>query len=332
MPTTILASRYNDLRNDVNLVLSQSGASTPTFGYGESTTTNNVAGTRTVSPPSNADKVTAQDYEDLYIDVIRCRAHQIGATNVTIDDFVIGDYDSNPATADTIEEAYILGLETLAADVQTDRFLVDSSNLRLTNVPSANSTRPAAGNIAWNGIITHIFTMTFSNELERRHFFNAGGQIRLSASVDYTGSQAKTVDWQSILNDMGTISFKATETINNASPVVGTGSSIGNYDLNSGYQLIYSRTGGAAYARNEYRIYAQNSATLDGTSQIKFKVEFADGQPNDPSYGIDEVVFGTFNSTVQTATPDGEVIIAGTTYATVLIEDDPVGAIIRALS
>ena len=29
---------------------------------------------------------------------------------------------------------------------------------------------------------------------------------------------------------------------------VGTGSSIGNYDLTNSYQIVYSRTGGAVYA------------------------------------------------------------------------------------
>ena len=332
MPTTILASRYNDLRNNVNLVLTQSAEVSPTYGYGQTITTSSKTGTRAVTEPTSANKVSAQDYEDLYIDIVRCKAHQIGSANITLDDFVIGDYDTNTVTAEIIEENYVIGLESLATTIQTDRFLVDSSNLRLTNLSSASSTRSRDTNSPWNGILTHIFTITFSNEEHRRHFFNSGGQIRFSASVDYTGSQGKTVDWQNILNDMGTISFKANETINNADPVVGTGSSVGNYDLNNSYQLIYSRTGGAAYARNEYRVYAINSATTDGTSQIKFKVEFADGRPNDLTWGIDEFVDGTFNSNVQTATPDGEVIIAGTTYTTVLIENDPIGTLVRALS
>ena len=62
-------------------------------------------------------------------------------------------------------------------------------------------------------------------------------------SLDYTGSQAKTVDWQTILNAMGSTSFKATSTANNAG--IGTGSSIGNYDLTTSYQIVYSRTGGS---------------------------------------------------------------------------------------
>ena len=327
MSVTILASRYNNIRNQVNLILGSSNVATPTYGYGQSFSTNGVIGTRSVADPSTADKITAQQYEDLYIDLVRTRAHQVGAA-LTINDFVIGDYETNTATADIIEEAYVLALESLSANISGDRFLVDPNNLRITTLPSASSSRPPT--TTWSTQITHIFTITFNTALERRHFFNAGGQIRLSASVDYTGSQAKTVDWQTILNAMGTISFKATDTVNNAG--VGTGSTIGNYDLTSTYQLIYSRSGGSLYARNRYNVYAAESATGDSTSAITFKVDFIDGLPNNISQGIDEVVFGRFNSNVQVATPDGQVNINGVIHPTVLISNDPIGATVRPLS
>lgn len=327
MSVTILASRYNNLRNQVNLVLGSSNAATPTYGYGQSFSTNGVIGTRSVVEPSTADKVTAQQYEDLYIDLIRTRAHQVGAA-VIINDFVVGDYETNTATADIIEEAYVVALESLATNIINDRFLADPNNLRITTLPTASSTRPPT--TTWSTQISHIFTITFNTALERRHFFNAGGEIRLSASVDYTGSQAKTVDWQTILNAMGTISFKAEETVNNAG--VGTGSNIGNYDLTSTYRLVYSRSGGSLYARNRYNVYAREYATGTTTSAIQFNIEFIDGLPNNTVTGIDEVVYGTFNSNVQVATPDGEVDINGVVYPTVLIPNDPTGAIIRPLS
>lgn len=327
MPTTILASRYNTLRNQVNQVLGNSSVSAPTYGYGQAFSTNSVVGTRSVTEPSTANKISAQDYEDLYIDLIRVRSHQTG-TAVVIDDFVVGDYEVNTTNADKIEEIYIQGLETLASNIVTDRLTVDSANLTIASSPAASSTRPSIP--TWSTQITHIFTMTFASDVERRHFFNSGSEIRISASVDYTGSQAKTVDWQSILNAMGSISFKAEETISNAG--VGTGTSIGNYDLTSSYRLIYSRDGGAVYARNEYNIYAREYATGDSTTAIQFKVDFIDGRPNDLTDGIDEVVLGVFNSTVETATPDSQVTINGTTHDAVVIDTLPTGNNIRNLS
>jgi hypothetical protein len=328
MPATILASRYNTLRNQVNLVLGTSADITATYGYGQPFSTSSVVGTRTAPTIADADKISAQDYEDLYIDLIRTRSHQVGAT-VAINEFVIGDYEANTATADKIEEAYVLGLESLATSIATDRLTVAPANLTIASLPAASSTRPASSG-TWNGTLRHIFTVTFPSVVARRHFFNAGGEIRFGASVDYTGSQAKTVDWQSILSIMGTTSFKAESTVNNLG--IGSGSSIGNYDLNSTYQLVYSTTGGAVYFRNRYNIYATNETTIDGTSAIKFKVEFTDGLPNDLTWGIDEAVFGTFNSTISTATPSSQISINGTVHDAVVIDSPPVGATVRTLS
>ena len=331
MPTTILASRYNTLRNQVNQVLGDSSTSAPTYGYGQAFSTNSVVGTRSVSTPSNADKISAQDYEDLYIDLIRVRSHQVGAS-VTINEFVVGDYETNTINTDKVEEAYIAGLESLAANIATDRLTVDLNNLTITSLPSASSTRLGtsdAGGTSWNGEISHIFTISFANNTERRHFFNTGSEIRISARVDYTGSQAKTVDWQTILNAMGSISFKAEETFSNTS--VGIGTSIGNYDLTSSYQLIYSRTGGSVYASNRYNIYAREYSTGNSSSAIQFKVEFIDGTPSGGST-IDEQVVGRFNSIVETASADSQVNINGTTHDAVVIDTLPAGANVRNLS
>ena len=323
MPTTILASRYNALRNSVNLVLGESFSGAPSYGYGQSLSTTTKIGDFATNP-ATVDTISALDYEELYIDLIRARSHQVGAA-VTIDEFVIGDYDTNTVDTDKVEEAYIIGLESLAANIETDRLLVDPNNLQLTAIPSASSTRLNTQG-TWNGTISHIFTMTFANETAKRHFFNAGGQIRLSASVDYSGSDAKAIDWQTILNSMGSTSFKYSETINNAG--IGSGSNIGYVDLTSSYQLIYSRTSSAVYANNEYRIYAANQ----GTSTIIFKVEFTDGPELSPTeYSTDEPVQGTFNSNVQVATPSSSVNINGTVYDAVDLPD-PTGAVTRTLS
>jgi len=326
MPTTILASRYNTLRDAVNLVLGSSSAVSPTYGYGQATTTNSVVGTQAnAANPSAASKVTAQNYEDIYIDLIRTRAHQVGAA-AAINAFVVGDYDTNAATADKIEESYVVGLEALATNIATDRFLVAPANLRITAAPDVSSSRSGT----WTTSISTIFKMTFSSVQARRHYFNSGGEIRFGASVTYTGSQAKTVDWQTILNNMGTVSFKGKSTVNNAG--VGTGSSIGAHDMTGTYQLVYSRSGGSVYARNRYNLYAIESGTGDSTSAIRFKVEFIDGLPNDAANGIDEVVYGTFNSTAQTVAADGTVTINGTSHPTALISTDPTGVIQRPLS
>lgn len=317
----ITAQRYNDLRALVNKVLGNSVSVTPNYGYGQPFSTSSVIGDYDTNLAAT-NLVTAQQYEDLYIDIIRCRAHQVGVSAVSIDPFVIGDYESNPASADKIELAYITSLESLATNIETDRFSVDvTGQAQIVDLDNGSgnpttSTRFNSVSGNWNGTINHIFDVVFDTSQERRHFFNAGGQVRFSASVAYTGSQAKTVDWQDEMSAMGVTSFRGTDTINNNS--AGSGSNNGNFDLTSGYKLCYSKAGGASYARNDYRI---NALSLNDTT-IRFKVEFNDGRPNDTRWGIDEPVFGDFTSTVELLQPTGSVTINGVAHDTVVIPND----------
>lgn len=322
MATTIpiTAQRYNELRTLVNKILGNSVTATPTYGYGETFNTTPVVGDYLTNELAT-NKVTAAQYESLYIDLIRLRAHQVGTASVTIDPFVVGDYDTNLSSTDKIELTYIQGLENLATNIETDRFLIDTSgqaqivNLKNSGGAQIQSSRLNSASGPWNGTISHIFDITFNNSAQRRQFFNAGGQVRFSARVAYVGSQAKTVDWQTEMSDMGVTSFRASDTINNNSE--GTGSSIGNFDLTGTYQLCYSKAGGASYARNDYRI----SAYSVNDQVIRFKVEFNDNQPNNLSFGIDEPVFGDFFSTIELLQPTGTVSINGTVYDTVIIPD-----------
>jgi hypothetical protein len=325
MPNTVLASRYNNLRNQVNLVLGTSSGASPQYGYGQSFSTDSVIGTRSVAEPSNADKVTAQDYRDLYIDLIRAKAHQEGASTLSVDPFIVGDYETNTSNTDIIEEAYIQNLETLATGLETNRFNVAASNLTTEANSAASSSR--IGGLPFTSEINHIFTMTWDTAEARRHYFNAGGQIKFGASVSYTGSQAKTVDWQQTLSAMGTTSFTGVGTTNNNG--IGTNSSVGNYNLSNAYQIVYRQDNGAVYSRSSYNIYAKEQVTGDTTSAIRFKVQFFDGRPNNLTYGIDELAYGDWYSTIQTAYAESTVAINGTTYDAVIIpsSERPTGSV-----
>lgn len=328
MPTLIVNERYNTLINLVNKVLGTSNVSDPTYGYGQSIRTTTVSGTQETGI-QGSDKITATQYRNLYIDIIRARAHQIGTASLTIDPFVIGDVENNPGTADKVEEAYISGLETIAANLDADRFLIDTNqgdaeNLKTSGGINIQSTRVNATSGDWNGTLTHIVDVEFTDAAARRHFFNAGGEIRFSASVDYAGSQAKTVAWQEQLDQMGTISFKAQETVSNIG--VGTGSLTGNYQLTSTYQLCYRQNGGAVYSENTYDVYALS--LTDDT--IRFKIEFVDSVPSAAYYYTDENVFGDFTSIFSLFRPSGTVTINGTVYPTVELAA-PIGVEVSGL-
>lgn len=323
MPTTIPieATRYNTLRTLVNKVLGASTASVKNYGYGQAFSTSAVTGSRSDPTLVNADLITAEQYEGLYLDLVRTRIHQIGSAAVSVDPYVTGDYNTNLSNTDKVELAYTQALEALGSSIEADRFKIHTStqadiiNLTSSSGAAIESKRLNATSGNWNGVLTHIFQVKFASALERQQFFNAGGEVRMSARVTYGGSQAKTVDWQTQLAAMGVISFKANETLSNNT--VGTGYSVGNFNLTTSYKLCYSKAGGSAYFRNDYTVWAL--ALNDTTVQIK--IEFDDGQPNNTTYGIDEPVLGDLTSTIQLLQPNGSATINGVVYDTVVIPD-----------
>ena len=78
MPTTILASRFNTLVQDLQTILGNSSTVTPQVGYGSSYNAATVTGSRNQIDLSVVDKASEEAFRNLYIDLVRCRVHQIG--------------------------------------------------------------------------------------------------------------------------------------------------------------------------------------------------------------------------------------------------------------
>ena len=144
-------------------------------------------------------------------------------------------------------------------------------------------------------------SMTASATDHRRHFFNAGGEIRLSAGL--TGSTAKDSDWGTLLGNMGQVIFGKNATTNgtgtgrardgstNVDNVGGIESALGNYQATTGYQLIFQKNGSQAeYAENLVAIYVKRNNTA---TTLTFLFEFYDNDSGDQTGigpGVDENV------------------------------------------
>ena len=330
MAIAITAARYNILRDTINQVMGTSMLSAPTFGYGQTTPAPALLGNYDTNL-INTNKATPQEYELIYTLLLRARIHQVGTAGISPLPLPEGGYITN-TSADVIEEAYMIALETLAANIQTDRYLIhqtQSAAELLTDINTASiaSTRQQSVQGTWNGVISHIYDVTFLNTTSRRHFFNAGGQLRLSAESNYTGTQQKSLDWKNSLNSNGLIGIGANATTNLNS--VGSPTANGNYQLASSYLLMYRSPAGPSglYTNNFYEIHA-----LELTSTtIRIKVSFIDGSPNNTSYGIDEAVFGDFSSVPGLLVPDGTTVINGASVDTVVYSDTITGNTVSAL-
>jgi hypothetical protein len=297
----ITAARINNLQSSIELIL---GTGAGQNGYGQSLTS---------APVNNTgDIVEAADINAIYSDILKARIHQVGPGDIGIAEVIqnlniVAEDTSNFINDDGVTsidpDGFKKGIEdfeSLMNNVIADKNTMDPSQSALE--PAITSSRSST----WNGLIYHEVEVTFSSADTRRFFFNTGGEIRISAN-NTSASTPKGLDWNELCSSVGTVKFGAETTIS----TTGGSSSIGNYDLNSGYQLIYQKIGSgtysSVYAGNIYSIKARS----DQNNRIIFKIEFNDVVFDN---NVDNNVDGRLESVIQHYRADGEVVVIAPTY------------------
>ena len=290
----ITAATYNSLQARIETIL---GTGISRLGYGQAVESSQI---------STSDIVTASDIRKLKIDINKIRVHQTGS-NSNLDDVdpkdLIGANDIDGNT-DKGFNAYLSIIDTCEGDV----YEIDETQYTIeTATTSVRYT-------AWNGTPVHSFTVTFDNADHRRAFFNAGGEIHISAEL-VTDNSLKGTDWATMLSAMGTIKFKRDTSAKTGAQ--GSVQPVGNYDLTSSYQTIFERSGGAPeYAENLYKITAKELSQ----KAIQFKIQFLDLDEGDQQ-GVgspeDEQVVGMLESTIKQLRPTGSAVsINSPSYST----------------
>lgn len=283
----VTAARHNNLQSRIALILGEGAGQN---GYGQTLTSYQVTNTGKIAE--------AVDINAIYTDMIKARIHQVGATPTQIAQIIqnlnsIAETESNFISNDGITtidpdgtKKGITDFENLMNSIESDKFLLHPTQASLElGITSVRTTQ-------WNGIIYHELTLNFNNSTHRRHFFNSGGEIRITANI--TGaSTLKGQDWASLCATTGTVKFNYNSTITTGS---GSGSSIGNYQLTSTYQTIFNRIGGGVFSG----VYAGNIYTIKSRapteSSIQFRIEFNDIAADNL---IDNNVDGVLTSSIQ---------------------------------
>lgn len=308
MPVTITASRFNTLRLLVNKILG-----TPTsggYGYGQTLLSSSVE--------PDIDIIDDEEYINLYKDIIRIDAHQNG-DGITIDPYVVGEYETNLASTDKVEELYISNLETQVASLEINRFDIDVTNqadIVPLFVPSGLSVLGSSRSLRWRTAISHIFTVDFPNETSLNSFFNSGGEVRMSLTLRYTGGELKTNNWKNLMADVGQIRMGYNQTQDSDGII----STKGFSDLGSTYTRVYTSASTTNYSNNQIIVDALKVNTT--TLQIKLQCQDFHGE------GIDEYVVGTTSSQMFLTVPNGEILINGETIDTVIYSDTITGTTI----
>jgi len=312
---------YNNLVSQVRNIL---GNGVGAAGYGQL-----ITNLPTVGGSSTKD-IANTEWENLKTQINRCSRHQVN-TDQSIGTIatgrIIGADESGTSvtrvdTSGTITfthnssdttmgvNDFVAGIANITANANQVTPVVHPLQNTLTNTRAfAQSQRSAswggAGQIQTvNCTFEVIFpggynvtdsttggTVVASGSDHRRHFFNTGGEIRISG-VNASTSQVKGSDWAVMLQNMGAVVLGKNKTT-----VTGTGrardgltdvnldgnvdSSLGAFQLTTSYQLIFQRNGGGQdidYAENTITMFARRS--IDG-STIIILVELTDNDVGD---------------------------------------------------
>jgi len=325
----ITAAQYNTLQGRIANIM---GTGSGQDGYGQALLS------ASVTPPTNAgagdgDTVEAAFMQNLYDDMNKAYTHQTGndisailykvsgetapgagdgnviGADQTGEDLtyaINGTYTFDQADPATAVKGGFNDYESAMTTIESAKFAIAGSQQTVANVTSNTKTA------TWNGSIDMEFTCTFTSANHRRHFFNSGGEIRITGSMA-SPSGAKEVDWNSMLVNTGAIRFGYNYTTASS----GTGSSIGGNNatsdspkLTSAYQTIFTKTGSGVYVENRYRVEAKENSS----SVIQFRVTLADNDAGDrpvpsppPPYGplVDENITADITLTLGTRRASG---------------------------
>ena len=272
-------AEYTTLRSGINLVMgTPTGTGIGAAGYNQTITAPAVV---------PGDKVTAAAWNALKADADKAYTHQVGAAP----DPALATVNTDTGITKTIHDA----LETVVNFIKLagNRFTLGAGQSTTVSASSRTKTN-------WNGTQTHDVTYTWASANAANAFFNAGGKLTFVSSLSYTGAEAKTIDWRTMM-DPGTITMNHVDVTKSGANGTITNSS-GYYDL-AGEVEILNRNGANPYSENRYKIFA--SAITNG---IRIRMQYQDNDVGDQTGtgpAVDENVQGTLTSALSYIRPTG---------------------------
>jgi hypothetical protein len=287
----ISAARYNAMQTKVGNVL---GVGSGQFGYGQvPLASNQVSSTNTVN---------ANHMQQLKTDAIKAYVHQTG------NDPGLPSVATDADITDTVYASY----ETISNYIFNNKNDIFEATQASVEAKLTNQRTTSWGGNSQPQSVYHRFRVTFTDDNQARYFFNAGGEVRFSASLT-GGSGAKYLEWTGMLTAMGTVKFKYNTTTG------GSGTSpngIGYFELTNTDAIIWIKSGSGVYSANDVIIYARQVSA----GVVEFTVEFNDGATGSGGGGfspVDDPVTGTLTSTITQLRPTGiYVSVASPVYQT----------------
>jgi len=250
----ISATDYNNIRDKIIAVL---GIGATNQGYGQRIQSLAVIGSSTSPTPNTVSKA---QWDQLRFDIYNTLFHQTG-TIPSITTASVGDVIS-----------YGLSNPNNQYDNLTNTAVVNRFNVGVGQFGETFSVATGTRTTPWKVSVTARVTVAFSggytvyqnNGTTRtataaehaRHFFNAGGQIKIRSSRTGGAATQQNNSWSTILTTAGTQSFGG------QIPRTGFGAANGDnfHRLDTTPRTYYTTTGSSAYSSNRYSLLASVNA------------------------------------------------------------------------
>jgi hypothetical protein len=305
----ITATDYNNIRSPLANIV---GAGTADSGWGQSVISSAV---------SEGTKVTATQITQLRNDIINAHTHIFGTAPTPAS---VAEHDVIKFNATT---SPVSSYTALVSTINANRFTVAGSQSAVQSYAPSSTTWPGIYGTNWTSLITCTITATWPTAAAARHFWNSGGQLRITASRSGGTGSGQNNAWTSILSTAGTRTFAA------QTPSAGVAPNDGQnwFRCSNIRQLWYSLSGSSAYGSNSYKLYARttdalsNSNSSGSASQGEWHIEFVDnyvdpGQhPSNPVPDYTDSVDGTFTVAVEALYATGILIPLGTGNFSVIL-------------
>tara|TARA_B100001057_G_scaffold485685_1_gene565718 strand:- start:308 stop:1264 length:957 start_codon:yes stop_codon:yes gene_type:complete len=177
-----------------------------------------------------------------------------------------------------IKSALVADLASLAAEVA-------GGSTSATAIDSGTAAGSSTNSGTFNGVSTIERSVTFANADTMRHYFNAGGKIRVDPSC-VTGIDG---DKDTVFNDLTTTAIGNLDIASQASTRSGSGETLttnglsnGFHDLGTGYTTIIKLTSdNSGYTSNTVEISAKLNAAVGSATVLTVKMVSTDAAGDD---------------------------------------------------
>jgi hypothetical protein len=219
-------------------------------------------------------------------------------TLFTAIDNVANHTNDSMTTRTAVSAGDTIGIKSaLATDLATLAASVAAGCTSATAVAAGSELQSSVASARWNAshIVEH--SITFSSNANLRHFFNAGGTMRMDVARNANGGSSATDKDDSMdemITALGNFDLKSGVSTRSGSgeTVTTNGLSNGIFDLGTGYTVLLKLTqSSGSYTSMYFQISAKLNAAASSAVTVTMKTELYD-----PDGGDDEYTSGNLSS------------------------------------